>query len=201
MTQLFKIKKLELSKKINDYIDSQDDKKEFNKVLKQIFSINETIELLSIKFAISALLKYENEYSRLTKTNGKIISNIIYAIDAKTGKEIYDYSFVTFDSDNGKEMSLQIDIKRKDKEQNHYSYMIYEIFEKFSENIENVDEMLYLYITELIDLCYKYAEDYIEYITTNDKQFNEERFLKEIVYIIADTGANEIYSLIKNGSN
>lgn len=197
--QLLKIDKEKIFKDIFEYIDSHDDKKEFNKILKSIFEQEKTIQLLSFKFTMAAILKFETEFQKSTKTFGRIISDMINAVDISTGEKIYDYTFYALPSDNGQKLSIQLDVTRKDKQKNHYAYLLVDILEKFSESLEKPEELLCEMLKNIIDLAYEYAEIYIERIRNENLNFDEKRFLKEITYIICDTGANEIYSQLENG--
>ena len=57
----------------------------------------------------------------------------------------------------------------------------------------NVQELIVENIKIYIDLMYKYADKYLELVQKEEIEFDDDRFTKELIYIIGDNDSNIIY--------
>lgn len=185
--KVLQINREELLKDILEYIDIHSNKKELNKEIKKIFNLNSTIDTLSIRYAVMALKGFEDS-GQITE---KLISSIIGSIDLKNGKNIYEYNFFT--KLHAKDIEVFIEINRKDNKKEHYSFYLEEAFKEFNSTKVNVQELIVENIKIYIDLMYKYADKYLELVQKEEIEFDDDRFTKELIYIIADNDSNIIY--------
>lgn len=190
--ELMTVDKEQILKKILEYIDSKEDKKTFNEELKKIFKINSLFEELFIGYVIDGLIYFEDSYSESVGTNKKIISELINSIDIKNGERIYEYQFITFCKDNNT-ITVNININRKNKEVDLYAYRFKEIFGKFSDFSKDSDEYFYESIINKIEKAYEYAEFYINNVQEGGIDFEEDKFISELIYSLVQTDCNKIY--------
>ena len=190
--ELLTIERENILNRINEYIDSKEDKKAFNEELKKIFSINRVLGSLLIHYTINSLLMFEDEYSNATKTNVNIVSEILNSINIRTGEKIYDYQFNTINREDKKKMICTLFIERKDKQEELYSYRMEEIFAKFTELSGDVNEVFYQTIVNFVDEAYKYAEHYIDNVQEGNIEFDEIKFSRELIWTFVSTEANEV---------
>lgn len=190
--ELLTIERENILNRINEYIDSNEDKKAFNEELKKIFSINRVLGSLLIYYTINSLLMFEDEYSNATKTNVNIVSEILNSINIRTGEKIYNYQFNTINREDKKKMICTLFIERKDKQEELYSYRMEEIFAKFTELSGDVNEVFYQTIVNFIDEAYKYAEHYIDNVQEGNIEFDEVKFSRELILAFVSTEANEV---------
>lgn len=190
--ELLTIERENILNRINEYIDSNEDKKAFNEELKKIFSINRVLGSLLIYYTINSLLMFEDEYSNATKTNVNIVSEILNSINIRTGEKIYNYQFNTINREDKKKMICTLFIERKDKQEELYSYRMEEIFAKFTELSGDVNEVFYQTIVNFVDEAYKYAEHYIDNVQEGNIEFDEVKFSRELILAFVSTEANEV---------
>ena len=190
--ELLTIERENILNRINEYIDSNEDKKAFNEELKKIFSINRVLGSLLIHYTINSLLMFEDEYSNATKTNVNIVSEILNSINIRTGEKIYNYQFNTINREDKKKMICTLFIERKDKQEELYSYRMEEIFAKFTELSGDVNEVFYQTIVNFVDEAYKYAEHYIDNVQEGNIEFDEVKFSRELILAFVSTEANEV---------
>lgn len=188
---LMTIDKEQILKRINEYIDSKEDKKTFNEELKKIFKINLLLEEIFINYVIDGLIYFEDSYSESVGTNKKIISELINSINIKNGEKIYDYEFITFYNDNL--LTASININRKNNKVELYEYRFKEIFGKFSELSKESDEYFYETVINKIEKAYEYAEFYINNVQEGGIEFDENKFISELIYSLVQSDCNEIY--------
>lgn len=191
--ELITIKREEILNRINEYIDSHKDKQSFNKELKKIFSINRVLGSILIEFTILHLMKYEDAYCKQMQTTTKIISEILNANNIRTGERIYEYRFHHSNKDDKTKMICTLYIERKDKQPDLYYYRTKEIFENFIEKTKDSDEFFYETVINKIDIAYKYAEYYINSIHENNIEFDEEKFIGELIYSLVREDSNEVF--------
>lgn len=185
--KVLQINREELLKDIFEYIDIHSNKKELNKEIKKIFNLNSTISTLSIRYAVMALKGFEDS-GQITE---KLISSIIGSINLRNGKNIYEYNFFT--KLHTKDIEVFIEVNRKDNKEEHYSFYLEEAFKEFSSTKVNVQELIVENIKIYIDLMYKYADKYLELVQKEEIEFDDDRFTKELIYIIGDNDSNIIY--------
>lgn len=190
--ELLTIERENILNRINEYIDSNEDKKAFNEEIKKIFSINRVLGSLLIHYTINSLLMFEDEYSNAIKTDAKIVSEIINSLNIRTGEKIYSYQFNTINREDKKKMICTLSIERKDKQEELYDYRMKEIFSKFTELSGDVNEVFYQTIINIIDETYKYAEHYIENVQEGNIEFDENKFIGELIWTLVSTEANEV---------
>lgn len=190
--ELLTIDSENILKRINEYIDSKEDKKAFNEEMKKIFSINRVIASLLIHYTVNSLIMFEDEYSTVAKTNVKIISEIINSINIRTGEKIYDYQFNTINREDNKKMICTLFIERKDKQEELYSYRMEEIFAKFTELSGDINEVFYQTLINFVEEAYKYAEYYIENVQQGGIEFDENKFIGELIWTLISTESNEV---------
>lgn len=190
--ELLTIERENILNRINEYIDNNEDKKAFNEELKKIFSINRVLGSLLIHYTINSLLMFEDEYSNAIKTDAKIVSEIINSFNIRTGEKIYSYQFNTINREDKKKMICTLSIERKDKQEELYAYRMKEIFSKFTELSGDVNEVFYQTIINIIDETYKYAEHYIENVQEGNIEFDENKFIGELIWTLVSTEANEV---------
>lgn len=190
--ELLTIERENILNRINEYIDSNEDKKTFNEELKKIFSINRVLGSLLIHYTINSLLMFEDEYSNATKTNVNIVSEILNSINIRTGEKIYNYQFNTINREDKKKMICTLFIERKDKQEELYFYRMEEIFAKFTELSGDVNEVFYQTIVNFVDEAYKYAEHYIDNVQEGNIEFDEVKFSRELIWTFVSTEANEV---------
>lgn len=188
---LMTIDKEQILKRINEYINSKEDKKTFNEELKKIFKINLLLEEIFINYVIDGLLYFEDSYSESVGTNKKIISELINSINIKNGEKIYNYEFITFYNDNL--LTASININRKNNKVELYEYRFKEIFGKFSELSKESDEYFYETVINKIEKAYEYAEFYINNVQEGGIEFDENKFISELIYSLVQSDCNEIY--------
>lgn len=192
--KILQINKEELLKDIYEYIDIHSNKKELNKEIKKIFNLESTMNTLSIRYAVMALKGFEDS-GQITE---KLISSIIGSINLRNGENIYKYEFSTKSYE--KNIEVFIEVKRKDNTKDYYSFYLEEAFKEFNSAKVNVQELIIENIKIYIDLMYKYADKYLELVQNKEIEFNDDRFIKELIYIIADNDSNIIYEEL-NGYN
>lgn len=192
--KVLQINREELLKDIFEYIDIHSNKKELNKEIKKIFNLNSTISALSIRYAVMALKGFEDS-GQITE---KLISSIIGSINLRNGKNIYEYNFFT--KLHEKDIEVFIEVNRKDNKEEYYSFYLEEAFKEFSLTKVNVQELIVENIKIYIDLMYKYADKYLELVQKEEIEFDDDRFTKELIYIIGDNDSNIIYEEL-NGYN
>lgn len=185
--KILQINKEELLKDIYEYIDIHSNKKELNKEIKKIFNLESTMNTLSIRYAVMALKGFEDS-GQITE---KLISSIIGSINLRNGENIYKYEFSTKSYE--KNIEVFIEVKRKDNTKDYYSFYLEEAFKEFNSAKVNVQELIIENIKIYIDLMYKYADKYLELVQNKEIEFNDDRFIKELIYIIADNDSNIIY--------
>lgn len=191
--ELLTIERENILNRINEYIDSKEDKKAFNEEIKKIFSINRVLGSLLIHYTINSLLMFEDEFSNATKTNASIVSEILNSFNIRTGEKIYNYQFSTINREDKKKMICTLSLERKDKQEDLYSYRMKEIFDKFTELSGDINEVFYQTVINFIDEAYKYAEYYIENVQEGKIEFDEEKFAKEIIWTLISTESNEVF--------
>ena len=191
---------------IEKIIDKHEETKEFNKTIKKIFNLNSMLEIILFRFAMRNMLIYEEEIS---KTQGKeytVLSNTIKSTSIKNGKEIYDYNFTSDGISNkgdtdGDIVNIYFELIRKDKAKNYYEHHIKNHLQIMNEIIEkskdNIEKELIKTLEEYINIIYEYANHYINEVKTIDEEF----FIKEIIYILADADSNKIYEDFLNDYN
>lgn len=192
--KILQINKEELLKDIYEYIDIHSNKKELNKEIKKIFNLESTINTLSIRYAVMALKGFEDS-GQITE---KLISSIIGSINLRNGENIYKYE--CFTKTHEQNIKVFMEIKRKDNITDYYSFYLEEAFNEFNSAKVNVQELIVENIKIYIDLMYKYADKYLELVQNKEVEFNDERFIKELIYIIGDNDSNIIYEEL-NGYN
>lgn len=191
--ELLTIERENILNRINEYIDSNEDKKAFNEELKKIFSINRVLGSLLIHYTINSLLMFEDEFSNATETNTSIVSEILNSFNIRTGEKIYNYQFNTINREDKKKMICTLSLERKDKQTDFYSYRMEEIFSKFTELSGDINEVFYQTVINFVDEAYKYAEYYIENVQEEKIEFDEEKFVKEIIWTLISTESNEVF--------
>ena len=190
--ELLTIERENILNRINEYIDSKEDKKVFNEEIKKIFSINRVLGSLLIHYTINSLLMFEDEFSNATETNTSIVSEILNSFNIRTGEKIYNYQFNTINREDKKKMICTLSLERKDKQTDFYSYRMEEIFSKFTELSGDINEVFYQTVINFVDEAYKYAEYYIENVQEGKIEFDEEKFVKEIIWTLISSEANEV---------
>ena len=191
--ELLTIERENILNRINEYIDSKEDKKVFNEEIKKIFSINRVLWSLLIHYTINSLLMFEDEFSNATETNTSIVSEILNSFNIRTGEKIYNYQFNTINREDKKKMICTLSLERKDKQTDFYSYRMEEIFSKFTELSGDINEVFYQTDINFVDEAYKYAEYYIENVQEEKIEFDEEKFVKEIIWTLISTESNEVF--------
>ena len=191
--ELLTIERENILNRINEYIDSKEDKKVFNEEIKKIFSINRVLGSLLIHYTINSLLMFEDEFSNATETNTSIVSEILNSFNIRTGEKIYNYQFNTINREDKKKMICTLSLERKDKQTDFYSYRMEEIFSKFTELSGDINEVFYQTVINFVDEAYKYAEYYIENVQEEKIEFDEEKFVKEIIWTLISTESNEVF--------
>lgn len=189
--ELLTINKQNILKKINEYLDSKNDKKTFNEEIKKIFSIKKTLDSILINYTINSLLIFEDEYSNVAKTETRIVSEIINSVNIRNGEKIYNYKFDVIDKPENK-IVCTLTIERKDGKVDLYSYRIEEIFQKFTELSGDINKSFYETIINFINSAYKYAEHYINNVQDGKIEFEEDKFIKELIWTFVSSDSNEV---------
>lgn len=191
---ILEINRKDFLKRVNEYLDNFVDKKELNTEIKKIFNTKSAMNCISIRYAVMALKGFEQSGSSIEK----VISNFISSIDLSTGQNLYEYEFFTEIEDD--KFKVKLKVERKDNKTEYYFHYIEEALKVFRAVQIDIQELSFNNIKDYIDLMYKFYENYLKLVYEGKIEFDEEHFLKELIYILGDANSNDIYEEL-NGHN
>lgn len=193
--ELLSIDKKQYLDSIKQYLEEKENKKALNEAIYNILSTEAAISNNLIAFNQTAIEEFESH----SEVMNNMISNILTSRNPFTGNKNYNYIFYT--EQNEDKITCFLKVERKDNKIENYWYYLETPLKLLKNSDLDINSMAFERIKTFIDLMYNFSEEYLGTIVKQNKEFDQNHFMKELAFIGASDSANDVCVELNIGAN